>query len=371
MDALECYASDAADSDDDCPRSDGDGEVAPAANTTAPAATFEATNTTVVMRDGDIEMVEIVPAATAPAAAARAAARASGPTVNPFARLTGASKRSAVAMPHVPLRAPALAGDTQSLADAAAAVTAANAALAEAQARAGAEEPDEAEGTSTGPKMAAIERPHVVAIKPATKGGTHRGSGGIRKSTEPKVTAHQRVAEFPGQGLKVIGGLLYCEGCKANLPLIKSSITNHASTGKHIEKLAKFLEQSRDDDELKVFLVEYFTEHSDYEGADVDPEVKVDRYRVVEAMMDAGVAISIIDRIRPLLERGGASLTHSSHLRMFIPMIEAKELEFVIEEMGTKPWSLTLDATRREGEALAGVARWCDELETQTPNGAV
>ena len=119
------------------------------------------------------------------------------------------------------------------------------------------------------------------------------------------MTPHQRLLEFPDQGYKAICGSLYCAGCKANLHLIKSSIASHGLTTKHAENLATFLAQNKGDGDLKVFLTEYYTKHNDHEGADVDAAVKVDRFRVVEAMMDAGVALNTIDRLRLLLERGG------------------------------------------------------------------
>lgn len=318
----------------------------------------------VVFNPGPAGPVEATVANVVPGPAERAAVRANAPVVNPFARMTNASKRRAEDLPTAPLREPVVAGNTEppqpSLAEAAAAVAAASAVLADAEARAAAEDDTDSDA-GTGPKMASIERTRVVAKKAETKEGSHRSGGGTRKSTEPKVTPHQRLQEYPNQGYKVLAGSLYCAGCKVNLSLIKSSITSHGLTARHAEKLAKLRLRSKKDDDLKVFLVEYFTLHNDYEGADVEASLKVDRYRVVEAMMDAGVALNIVDRLRPLLERGGASLTHSSHLRMFVPIIEAKEIDLVIAEMGELPWSLTIDATRRNGEALAGVSRWCDQ----------
>ena len=74
-----------------------------------------------------------------------------------------------------------------------------------------------------------------MALKPDTKKGTHRDGDGVRKSLEPKVTAHQRLQQFPGQGYKVIAGLLYCPACKLNLPLI----TSHGLTAKHAHRVSR------------------------------------------------------------------------------------------------------------------------------------
>ena len=159
----------------------------------------------VVFNAGPAERVEpTVDASVAsvvPGPAERATVRASAPVVNPFVQMINASKRPAVSPPKAPLRGPASAGNAEppqpSLAEAAAAVAAASAAGAEARAAA---EDDADSDAGTGPKMSCMERTRVVAMKPTTKGGAHRSGGGTRKSTEPKVTPHQRLLELPDQG---------------------------------------------------------------------------------------------------------------------------------------------------------------------------
>ena len=62
-------------------------------------------------------------------------------------------------------------------------------------------------GTDDGPTLSTTERKRVIAKKQDTKGnnGVHRGSAGVRKGIESKVSALQRIKEFPNAGLKVFG----------------------------------------------------------------------------------------------------------------------------------------------------------------------
>jgi len=87
----------------------------------------------------------------------------------------------------------------------------------------------------------------------------------------------------------------------------------------------------------------------------VSDEDKLNRYRVVESMLSAGVPINKIDELRPLLERAKNSLTDSSHLKMFIPNIETREVEKEIDDQRV---TIIFDGTTRLREALAILLRW-------------
>ena len=143
--------------------------------------------------------------------------------------------------------------------------------------------------------------------------------------------------------------------------MIKSSITTHTKSAKHMEYLKKWAEQNKGDEEVKVFLEDYYKDYTDETGAGVPADLKVRRYKIVESFMAAGVQLSVCDALRSTLRGQDLSLTESSHLRMFVPLIERKESCLVIKKIGKNPWSLTLDGTRRNGEALAGVGRWCSQ----------
>ncbi|KAK3246614.1 hypothetical protein CYMTET_43856 [Cymbomonas tetramitiformis] len=76
--------------------------------------------------------------------------------------------------------------------------------------------------------------------------------------------------------------------------------------------------------------------------------------------MYAGVAISKSDDLRPLLERADIKLTGSQHLRDYIPKIESLEYQTLTQELCGQAVFLMFDGTRRLGEALNTVARFCN-----------
>ena len=78
-------------------------------------------------------------------------------------------------------------------------------------------------------------------------------------------------------------------------------------------------------------------------------------------MMEAGIGLDKVDALRALLERGGESLTTSTHLADFIPKIAAREKERVADEIKDELGCLIYDGTTRLGEALACLWRQCSK----------
>jgi hypothetical protein len=211
------------------------------------------------------------------------------------------------------------------------------------------------------PVLAATERGRSIQKKAPTKSGQHRG-GGKRTSTEPaSVSVETRLKEFPGQGFAKVMGNLRCAGCKRDLPLIKSSLEAHVQTSKHQEHLKKLQHLQASDTVLKQELTDHFERYADEKGASLSPAAHLERFHAVRGYMFAGIELSKLDNTRGLLERNGESMTHSSHMAMYVPKVEAKEIETTAAELHEKKASLTLDGTRRNGEAIAGVARWCSK----------
>jgi len=108
------------------------------------------------------------------------------------------------------------------------------------------------------PELADIERKRKLKRKAPTKTGAHRG-GGTRLSREPKIRPQQRINEFPGEGWAVFNGKLFCQGCKEELSLIRSSCTHHVKTQKHISKRVAREKLLLRDANLKDDLTAYFT----------------------------------------------------------------------------------------------------------------
>ena len=223
-----------------------------------------------------------------------------------------------------------------------------------------AEEPEEPEEPAEAmPIMAAIERDRQPKLKNATKTGGHSGR---RKSTEPQISVGARVCEYPGQSFAKVLGKLRCRCCKKDLPVIKSSIEAHIKTGKHISNLKKQEASDKSDKAFSEELTDYYSKHVDEKGASISPATHLARFHAVRGAMFAGIPMAKLDSIRALLERNGESMTHSSHMAAaYIPKVEACEFSAMLDEIRGQKCSLTIDGTRRNGEAIAGVGRWCSK----------
>ncbi|KAK3287915.1 hypothetical protein CYMTET_4593 [Cymbomonas tetramitiformis] len=184
--------------------------------------------------------------------------------------------------------------------------------------------------------------------------------GGARTTKEPKIEPSKRITQFPNQCLRVSAGKLFCGCCKETLSLLKQSVKIHVLSAKHLGAKEKFLLQRQDDDHVRDVLVEYFKEHDDEATANLDPEVHLYRYRVTEGLLYAGVPIMKSDYLRPLLERAGVKLTSSQHLKYNITKIEALEFQTLQAELQDESIFLMFDGTRRLGEALNAVTRFCN-----------
>ena len=77
--------------------------------------------------------------------------------------------------------------------------------------------------------------------------------------------------------------------------------------------------------------------------------------------MFSGIPLAKADHLRNLLERGGESSTHSSHLAVDIPKIEGREFQKLRSELRGQHMSLQFDGTGRLGEAVNAVVRFVPE----------
>eukprot|EP00966_Prymnesium_polylepis_P147640 3410834-Prymnesium_polylepis.1 len=146
--------------------------------------------------------------------------------------------------------------------------------------------------------MATHERGRVLPQKAPTKKpddkGHTRGPAHVRTTKESKIPIQQRA-------------------CKQTIPNISSSITSHMRADDHKKCLAAWLARKGADDEVKEFLNEYYLANPKERMGTVSEKDTL--YRVVEAMLSAGIPLNKVDALRPLLERSNQSLTSSTHLK--------------------------------------------------------
>ena len=117
--------------------------------------------------------------------------------------------------------------------------------------------------------------------------------------------------------------------------------------------------RAQEDSELKEDLLAYYKAHPNEKMGTIAGEEMVFRYRTVEAFLASGTPLTVCDIFRPLLERVGITLTNSSHLRVFIPKIEAAEMTLLNREILEQYISISFDGTFRLGEAINITGRWC------------
>ena len=97
-------------------------------------------------------------------------------------------------------------------------------------------------------------------------------------------------------------------------------------------------------------------------GTTLPANLRLFRFEVVETLLLAGIPISKVDILRPLLEKYGQRLTSSSHMNDLIPVVLDKEKEKLKAELNiVREASIIFDGTARLGEALAIVVRYVQQ----------
>ena len=85
------------------------------------------------------------------------------------------------------------------------------------------------------------------------------------------------------------------------------------------------------------------------------------RANVVESLLKAGIPLTKVNYIRPLLEANNARLTYSSHLAQIIPfLLETEQTECKKEVNLAEHIAVIFDGTTYLGEAFAILVRFLD-----------
>lgn len=165
----------------------------------------------------------------------------------------------------------------------------------------------------------------------------------------------EQVKQFPNECVVVRTGKLFCDACREEVALKKSTIRSHLySGGKHKaskERLSR--KEARERDIAQNLLT--FDKEVEPAGQALSMEVRVYRTKVVENFLRAGIPLSKVDMMREILEENSLRLTHSSHLADYIPVVHKREQEELRDEIQGKDVALNFDGTTRTGEALAVV----------------
>ena len=91
-------------------------------------------------------------------------------------------------------------------------------------------------------------------------------------------------------------------------------------------------------------------------GTNVNENDMLFRYRTVEALLAAGIPIEKADMLRCLLERSGRASVNASHLRSYVPKVEANEVDLICQEMADMMVTFIFDGTTRIGELCSSTS---------------
>jgi len=198
------------------------------------------------------------------------------------------------------------------------------------------------------PQAAAIcrKRAHkssgaVVSSPPTQKKSrshdTHRTDAacdrkGAKARPRPRKTLQQRVDEHKGEFLAVIDGVLYCQACgkqvagsKDPATISADDISKHVKGLYHKEKKKQRTLQAPTEKMVVQGLRDCWNNQGGKNRTLSDKTI-MKRYRVAERFMMAGLPFYNMDILRPELEDLGAPLSHSSHMREYIPMVLARHI---------------------------------------------
>ena len=177
------------------------------------------------------------------------------------------------------------------------------------------------------------------------------------QSNPKTVKPQQRVNEYPKEPFTVESGKLFCQGCREELPLKKSSIEYHIKSGKHGDG-KKRLHKIKANDQNIVQSLKKYNKEVHGRGETLPEQQQVFRVKVVKTFLQSGVPLGKIDQFRALFEETGYRLTDKRFLFDLIPFILEEEKARTKQSIQGQFLSVIFDGTSHSGEALAILVRF-------------
>ena len=181
----------------------------------------------------------------------------------------------------------------------------------------------------------------VKANPPLGKRKCHTG----RSGSDPKtVSPSERVKKYPNESLVVSAGKLFCSGCREEMSLKSSVITNHIRSAKHeVGKERLQQKEAREADIASALRVHNESVH--LRGETLPEQQQVFRVKVVSCFLRAAVPLSKVDVFRSLLEETAFRLSDRRHLMDYIPLILQEEQANIRQEIVGRYVSVIFDGT--------------------------
>ena len=108
--------------------------------------------------------------------------------------------------------------------------------------------------------------------------------------------------------------------------------------------------------DVNEFLSEHFKADPTELLSSLEPDLLLWRFNVVESFLAAGLPMTKIDELSGLLKQ---QVGPHTHLKAFIPKVEAYEFRRLRMEIAGQKVTVIFDGTTRLGEAIAVLLRWC------------
>ena len=213
------------------------------------------------------------------------------------------------------------------------------------------------------PSASDFSRKRKIAKNPPA--GRKRALHSNSQSNPKTIKPQQRVTEYSKEPFTVATGKLFCQGCREELPLKKSSIEYHLKSTKHANGKKKLQQRNVKDSDIAQSLQRYNAE-AHGRGETLPEQQQVFRVKVVKTFLQAGVPLSKVDQFRSLFEETGYRLTDRRFMFDLIPFILEEEKARIKQSLQGQFLSVIFDGTSHSGEALAVLVRFVnDSFEIQ------
>ena len=208
------------------------------------------------------------------------------------------------------------------------------------------------------PSASDFSRKRKIAKNPPA--GRKRALHSNSQSNPKTIKPQQRVTEYSKEPFTVATGKLFCQGCREELPLKKSSIEYHLKSTKHANGKKKLQQRNVKDSDIAQSLQRYNAE-AHGRGETLPEQQQVFRVKVVKTFLQAGVPLSKVDQFRSLFEETGYRLTDRRFMFDLIPFILEEEKARIKQSLQGQFLSVIFDGTSHSGEALAVLVRFVND----------
>ena len=208
------------------------------------------------------------------------------------------------------------------------------------------------------PTRSALCRPRKVAINRLPQKRMKRPSASAT-SNPLSVSPTQRVKEFKNKCVCVSGGKLFCQACREELSLKKSTIQLHVASSKHIAGKEKLVLKEKREIDIAQALQKY-DDDVHPSGETLPDSIRIYRVKVLTTFLRTGVPINKIDEFRDLLEENAVRLAGRKPISDLIPFVLNEEWRQIKAEIVGLPVAVIFDGTSRLGVALAIILRFVD-----------